>query len=69
MVRTRETCRFILLTEDELERKFIEQMLNNKKENKRLPMPGKAKKGFPCTSTGNGRGPAGLLLHDGLCRR
>ena len=43
-------------------------MLNNKKENKRLPMPGK--KGFSLLlHAGNGRGPAGLLLHDGLCRQ
>ena len=26
-------------------------MLNNKKENKRLPMPGKVKKGFRCYCT------------------
>jgi len=26
-------------------------MLNNKKENKRLPMPGKVKKGFRCSCT------------------
>ncbi len=44
-------------------------MQNNKKETKRLPMPGKVKKGLSLLlHAGNGRGPAGLLLHDGLCR-
>ena len=43
---------------------------NESKNENRLPMPDKVKRGFRyyCSLVG-GAGPDGLLFHDGLCRR
>lgn len=42
---------------------------NEKKNDNRLPMPNKVKRGLPLVLfLGGGGGPDGLLHHDGLCR-